>query len=70
MGVDKATESLQILVSTDQTKFTLPPGLLQRGLWYRFEVTAIAAEGANLSTPNRLSLPRADASLFSGRFTP
>jgi hypothetical protein len=70
VGVDETTTRVQIVIATDQTSVTVPPGVLQRGQWYRFGVNAVAADGIDLTTPKRLPLPRVDASMFSGRFTP
>jgi hypothetical protein len=70
VSVDETSTSPQLMISTDQTSVTLPPGLLQRGSWYRFRVSALLADGNSVSTPKRIGLPRVDASMFSGRFTP
>jgi hypothetical protein len=70
VGVDQINTPTQISIATEQTSVTLPPAVLQPGLWYRFLVTAIAADDVHVTTPKRVSVPRVDASLFSGRFTP
>jgi hypothetical protein len=70
VGVDATDTSTLASIATDQTSFTVPPGVLERGVWYRFLVYAIAGNDTHVSTPYRTSVPWADASLFSGRFTP
>jgi hypothetical protein len=68
--VDQISTQAQISIATDQTSVTLPPAVLRPGIWYRFLVTAIAADDVHVTTPKRVSVPRVDASLYSGRFTP
>jgi len=57
-------------LSTAKTSLTIPPGFLAPGRSYLFVITSLADARANMETsPNRSSLPTANADLISAAIT-
>jgi hypothetical protein len=58
-------------IMTPSTSVVIPPGLMQVGRSYVFEINAFATPGLDLAaTPARLVLPQGRAKLITGIATP